>query len=95
MAVAGKNDPLKKQKDSIPMKNAAIEKYLKSSKEYFSDFDQKKDTVISTRGKNTSILRTRHGRKTNKFKDWGTEKFFTDRKTGETIMATKIKKANK
>jgi len=30
MALAGKKDPLKKQKDSIPMKNAAIEKYLKT-----------------------------------------------------------------
>jgi hypothetical protein len=50
MAVAGKKDPLKQQKDSIPMKNAAIEKlsklnfdpvtqdpvYLKAKKKYDS-----------------------------------------------------------
>ena len=105
MAVAGKKDPLKKQKDSIPMKNAAIEKYIKSSKEYFPNFDQKKDTVVSTKGKElNTILRARHGRKTRGAKTWGTggtaysgveDKVFTNRKTGETIMATKIKKANK
>ena len=104
MALAGKKDPLKKQKDSIPMKNAAIEKYLKTSKEYFPNFDKKKDTVVSTKGRNPSILRARHSRKTRDAKTWGTggtaysgveDKVFTNRKTGETIMATKIKKSKK
>ena len=89
----------KKQTDTISKK---MKNYIKTSKEYFSDFDQKKDTVVSTRGKNPTILRARHGRKTRGAKTWepgGTaysgvkDKMFTDRKTGETIMATKIKKA--
>jgi hypothetical protein len=58
MALAGKKDPLKKQKDSIPMKNAAIEKYLKTSKEHFPSFNQKKDTVVSTTSRDRNIAQS-------------------------------------